>query len=113
MPRSGRTPACDALPDRRLESACPAPTAGVDEAGRGPWAGPVCAGAVILAPGIEIEGLDDSKRLTAARRGALAPRIKVCALARKVMEGAALPAVDFSVPLLVEARAAANWDEAH
>jgi ribonuclease HII len=69
------------LPDRRLESACPAPTAGVDEAGRGPWAGPVCAGAVILAPGIEIEGLDDSKRLTAARREALAPRIKARALA--------------------------------
>jgi DNA polymerase I len=37
----------------------------------------------------------------------------VCALARRVMEGAALPAVDFSVPLLVEARAAANWEAAH
>jgi DNA polymerase-1 len=34
-------------------------------------------------------------------------------LVRKVMEGAALPAVDLSVPLLVEARAADNWDEAH
>jgi DNA polymerase-1 len=32
---------------------------------------------------------------------------------RKVMEGAALPAVDLSVPLVVEARAADNWDEAH
>jgi DNA polymerase-1 len=37
----------------------------------------------------------------------------VCAVARKVMETASLPAVDFSVPLLVEARAAANWEAAH
>ncbi|MGI9170830.1 MAG: DNA polymerase I, partial [Caulobacteraceae bacterium] len=37
----------------------------------------------------------------------------VCALARRVMERAAEPAVAFSVPLVVEARAAANWDEAH
>jgi len=37
----------------------------------------------------------------------------VCEVARRVMEHAALPAVSFSVPLLVEARAAANWDEAH
>ncbi|MBI1404868.1 MAG: DNA polymerase I [Caulobacter sp.] len=36
-----------------------------------------------------------------------------CAVAREVMEGAALPAVDISVPLVVEARAAKNWDEAH
>ena len=37
----------------------------------------------------------------------------VCALARRVMERAAEPAVALSVPLVVEARAAANWDEAH
>ena len=37
---------------------------GVDEAGRGPLAGPVCAAAVILPRGIEIAGLDDSKKLT-------------------------------------------------
>ena len=37
----------------------------------------------------------------------------VCALARRVMEGAAEPAVALHVPLVVEARAAANWDEAH
>jgi DNA polymerase-1 len=37
----------------------------------------------------------------------------VCALARNVMESAALPAADISVPLLVEARAAANWEAAH
>ncbi len=42
--------------------------AGVDEAGRGPLAGPVVAAAVILSPGGRIEGVDDSKRLTAEER---------------------------------------------
>jgi ribonuclease HII len=69
------------MPDRLLEAAAPQPVCGVDEAGRGPWAGPVSAGAVILAPGVDIEGLDDSKRLSAARREALAPLIKTHALA--------------------------------
>lgn len=41
---------------------------GVDEAGRGPLAGPVCAAAVILPRGIEIEGLNDSKKLSEKRR---------------------------------------------
>ena len=41
---------------------------GVDEAGRGPLAGPVYAAAVILPRGLEIDGLNDSKKLTAARR---------------------------------------------
>lgn len=41
---------------------------GVDEAGRGPLAGPVCAAAVILPRGLEIEGLNDSKKLTDKRR---------------------------------------------
>lgn len=50
-------------------------TAGIDEAGRGPWAGPVVAGAVVF-PNLEISdslarGLDDSKKLTAAKREAL------------------------------------------
>lgn len=44
---------------------------GVDEAGRGPLAGPVCAAAVILPAGLEIPGLDDSKKLTDAKRRAL------------------------------------------
>lgn len=44
---------------------------GVDEAGRGPLAGPVCAAAVILPFGLEIEGLDDSKKLTAKKRDRL------------------------------------------
>lgn len=41
---------------------------GVDEAGRGPLAGPVCAAAVILPENVEIEGLNDSKKLTEAKR---------------------------------------------
>ena len=45
--------------------------AGVDEAGRGPLAGPVFAAAVILPPDLEIEGLDDSKKLSEKKREAL------------------------------------------
>lgn len=45
--------------------------AGVDEAGRGPLAGPVCAAAVILPPNLEIEGLNDSKKLSPKKREAL------------------------------------------
>ena len=48
-----------------------APLCGVDEAGRGPLAGPVCAAAVILPRGIVIEGLNDSKKLSEKRREAL------------------------------------------
>ncbi len=47
------------------------PFCGVDEAGRGPLAGPVCAAAVILPENAVIEGLNDSKKLSAARREAL------------------------------------------
>ena len=55
--------------------------AGVDEAGRGPLAGPVVAGAVILDPDNPVVGLRDSKRLTAARREALYDEIRDKALA--------------------------------
>ncbi len=48
---------------------------GVDEAGRGPFAGPVCAAAVILPPDIDIDGLNDSKKLTEKKREALFPII--------------------------------------
>ena len=54
--------------------------AGVDEAGRGPLAGPVVAAAVILDPDKPIEGLRDSKKLTAAVREKLAAEIKAKAL---------------------------------
>ena len=47
------------------------PICGVDEAGRGPLAGPVCAAAVMLPPGLEIPGLNDSKKLTEKKRDAL------------------------------------------
>ncbi len=54
---------------------------GVDEAGRGPLAGPVYAACVVLNPQIRIHGLADSKQLSAARREQLALQIKSCALA--------------------------------
>ncbi|MEN5147615.1 ribonuclease HII [Brevundimonas diminuta] len=54
---------------------------GVDEAGRGPWAGPVSAGAVILNADDLPPGIDDSKALTEKRRAALEPIIKARALA--------------------------------
>lgn len=55
--------------------------AGVDEAGRGPLAGPVIAAAVILNPDYPIEGLADSKKLTANRRSKLEEQIKSHSLA--------------------------------
>ena len=54
---------------------------GVDEAGRGPLAGPVCAAAVILPMGVEIPGLNDSKKLTDKKRRELFPVIKETAVA--------------------------------
>lgn len=54
---------------------------GIDEAGRGPLAGPVCAAAVILPKHLEIKGLDDSKKLSDKRRRELAPIIKEQAVA--------------------------------
>ena len=59
----------------------PGPTAGVDEAGRGPLAGPVVAAAVILDPRRPIEGLADSKALAPARREALAVAIRASSMA--------------------------------
>ena len=53
---------------------------GVDEAGRGPLAGPVCAAAVILPEGVELPGLNDSKKLTEKKREALFPLIEEKAL---------------------------------
>lgn len=55
--------------------------AGIDEAGRGPLAGPVCAAAVILPPFVDIPGLNDSKKLSDKQRRALLPLIKENALA--------------------------------
>jgi ribonuclease HII len=79
--RPGRAPQAD------LWAAGPRPAgalrrvAGVDEAGRGPLAGPVVAAAVILHPNRRISGLADSKALTAQERARLAPIIRARALA--------------------------------
>ena len=61
--------------EKEIEIIC-----GVDEAGRGPLAGPVCAAAVILPKGLEIPGLNDSKKLTDKKRRELMPIIKEQAL---------------------------------
>ena len=50
--------------ERRAEERGITPVCGIDEAGRGPLAGPVCAAAVILPLDCEIEGLNDSKKLS-------------------------------------------------
>lgn len=69
-------------PDMMLELACgQGPVCGVDEAGRGPWAGPVSAGAVILDPDRVPRGLNDSKKLSAKARAALEEEIKAVAIA--------------------------------
>ncbi|PTS87088.1 MULTISPECIES: ribonuclease HII [unclassified Caulobacter] len=69
-------------PDMSLELACGhSPVCGVDEAGRGPWAGPVSAGAVILDPDRIPKGLNDSKKLTARARAALELEIQEAAIA--------------------------------
>jgi ribonuclease HII len=67
------------MPDYSLEAASPAPVCGVDEVGRGPLAGPVVAAAVILDADNIPAGLDDSKKLKAARREALFTEISACA----------------------------------
>src|SRR3546814_14226582 len=59
------------LPDFRIEAQFSGPVCGIDDAGRGPWAGPVVAAAAILDPARLPPGTDDSKKLTAARREAL------------------------------------------
>ena len=68
-----------------LERACLAegltPVCGCDEAGAGPLAGPVYAAAVILPFGLELPGLDDSKKLTEKKREALFPLIQERAIA--------------------------------
>lgn len=73
---------------KRFDTGLPpdAPVAGVDEAGRGPLAGPVVVAAVILDPARPIRGLDDSKQLTPERREILEPRIRERALAYAVIE---------------------------
>lgn len=62
------------------EASCDAPVCGIDEVGRGPWAGPVVAAAVILDPACVPPGLDDSKKLAPAMRRELDGRLRGCAM---------------------------------
>jgi len=68
-------------PHLMLEAACPTPVCGVDEAGRGPWAGPVSAAAVIFDPDRVPQGVNDSNLLTPRARERLEVEIKACAVA--------------------------------
>ena len=70
----------DSLYEKGVDLIC-----GVDEAGRGPLAGPVCAAAVILPRELQIEGLNDSKQLTAKKRDALFDEITEKALAYAIV----------------------------
>jgi ribonuclease HII len=72
-------------PRRGAHESWPLLTAGVDEAGRGPLAGPVVVAAVILDPSRRINGLRDSKILTPDRRTELAARIRERAIAFSVV----------------------------
>lgn len=63
-----------------LERAGPAPVCGIDEVGRGPWAGPVVAAAVILDPAAIPDGIDDSKRVSPERRVELAAALEAHAV---------------------------------
>ena len=68
------------MPDFTLEARYPAPIAGIDEAGRGPWAGPIVAAAVILDGRQVPDGLNDSKKLSARRREELYKLIRASAV---------------------------------
>lgn len=73
--------------EERVRAAGFSVVAGVDEVGRGAWAGPIVAAGVIFEPGVKIKGLNDSKKLTPIQRIDLAEEIK-------------LKAVKFSIQLL-------------
>jgi len=70
---------------------------GVDEAGRGPLAGPVCAAAVILPENCDIEGLNDSKKLSEKKREALFNVIKEKALAYSIAFGTLEEIEEFNI----------------
>jgi len=69
---------CSLEQERQLAARGISPVAGIDEAGRGPLAGPVVAAAVILPPGFALAGLDDSKKLTAKKREFLYAVLTAC-----------------------------------
>lgn len=110
------SPTLFALPERpdysieaRAIAGGRAPVVGLDEAGRGPLAGPVVAAAVILDPDRVPEGLDDSKRLTAARREELFVAISQTAISLSIasLSSAAIDASDIRKASLEAMRRAA------
>jgi ribonuclease HII len=84
-------------PDWSFEAHCPSPVCGIDEAGRGPWAGPVTAAAVILNPADMPVGLNDSKKLSEKARDRLEIEIKARALAWAVGEASAEEICDLNI----------------
>ena len=69
------------MPHFRFEAKYPSPVAGIDEVGRGPWAGPVVAAAVILDPKKLPREIDDSKKLDHEEREKFFKEIHACAFA--------------------------------
>ena len=108
--------------ENELMLTCSGPICGADEAGRGPLAGPVCAAAVMLPPGLEIEGLNDSKKLTEKKREGLFDEITASAVSygiafasveeieRLNILGAALLAMDRAIAQLSPSPALALID---
>lgn len=79
------------MPDFEYENQYAVPVAGIDEAGRGPWAGPVVAGAVVILDrnlnDFLLDGLDDSKKLTAKKREALYEELRAAEKAGQLCIG--------------------------
>lgn len=72
--------------EERIHAAGFARVCGIDEVGRGAWAGPLVAAGVIFAPGTKIAGINDSKKLTAENRKELSAEIKAKALVFCIQE---------------------------
>ncbi len=93
-----RTPTPTTPPDMAEELLCHsegfARVCGIDEAGRGPLAGPVVAAAVILPEGYELPGLNDSKKLTARKREALYEALMADKAVQKCIAQATVEEID-------------------
>lgn len=87
----------DAQFDQVFRDSCGGLICGVDEAGRGPLAGPVYAAAVILSPDAPIEGLNDSKKLSEKKREALYDIIKERAVAYCIASASVAEIEEFNI----------------